>query len=277
MRPVKWVQLVSGMNYADILKESNSIVVDVLADSHTEALPQKVNTETLPEDPINLLDEQQVNFYRSNNIVQEALKVLHSRRLDVAANKPKTFWLSLTDKVHKNRLIIPFYGLDGKIAHYQSRTIIESKKIRLPKYLSKSNSEKTLFGIDQVAEKSKFIFVTEGPIDACFIKNGVAVAGINEGKGSLFTKRQQEQLQQFSTYELVWVLDNQTTDKASFNKTKFLIANGCKVFIWPKELKKFKDINELCINQHINYVPEKFILRNSYSGLKAKLILSGKN
>ena len=277
MRPVKWIQSVSGLTYADILKESNSIVVDVMADISREELPEKVNTETLPEDPINLLDEQQVNFYRNSNIVQEALKVLHSRRLDVAANRPKTFWLSLSDKIHKNRLVIPFYDLDGKIVHYQTRTIVENKKYKMPKYLSKSNSDKTLFGIDQVTDKSKFIFITEGPIDACFIKNGVAVAGINEGKGSLFTKKQQEQLQHFTTHEIVWVLDNQFNDKASYSKSKYLITQGCKVFIWPKELKKYKDINELCIGQNINYVPEKFLLRNSYVGLKAKLLLTSKN
>lgn len=274
MRPVKWIQAVAGLTYAEILKENNHTVVDVTALSTEQLKPVVVNSEILPTDAINLCDTQQIQFHKDNRIVQEVLSLLTRRRLNVAANRPKTFWLSLVDKVHKNRLIIPFYDLNDRIVHYQTRTVIENKRYKMPKYLSKSNSEKTLFGINQVNDNLKFMFITEGPIDACFIKNGVAVAGITEGKGAAFTAKQQQQLNQFPTHEHVWVLDNQHTDRASYNKSQQLIKQGCKVFIWPKELKKFKDLNELCINQNINYVPEKFILKNSYVGLKAKLMLS---
>ena len=276
MRPVKWIQTVSGLTYTEIIKESQA-QVDVLEDRPVQqqavAIAEK-RSDALPEDAINLLDKQQIEYYKDNPFVKEALKLLHNRKLDVACNKPKSFWISLTDKTHKNRLVIPFYDTSEKIVHYQTRTIIENKKYKLPKYLSKSGSEKTLFGVNAIDEKHKHIFITEGPIDACFIKNGIAVAGINEGRGDLFTRRQQEQLSQLATQEHIWVLDNQHIDKASHNKTKFLIKNGCNVFIWPKELRKFKDLNELCINQNISCVPEKFILRHCYSGLKAKILLS---
>jgi len=275
MRPVKWIQTVSGLTYTEIIKENQVLDITPHVEvAHVEPTKQKAPDNTLPEDAINLSDKQQIEFYKDNYFVCEALKLLQKRKLDIAVNRPKTFWISLTDKIHKNRLVIPFYDAANKIVHYQTRTVVENKKYKLPKYLSKSGSEKTLFGINAVDERGRYLFITEGPLDACFIKNGIAVAGINEGRGDIFTSKQQEQLGQFSTLEQIWVLDNQHTDKASYNKTKFLIKNGCTVFIWPKELKKFKDLNELCINQNIGCVPEKFIIRHSYSGLKAKILLS---
>ena len=278
MRPAKWIQTVSGLSYAEILKESNNAVIEIDVKEREANKPVVVSEDQiLPLDAINLCDEQQLEFYRQNKVVQEALALITRRKLDVAVNRPKTFWVSLVDKIHKNRLVIPFYDLDNKIAHYQTRTIIENKKYKFPKYLSKSNSEKTLFGISQVQDNTKFLFITEGPLDACFIKNGIAVAGITEGKGAIFTSKQQQQLGQFPMHEHVWVLDNQYTDKASYSKSQHLTKQGCKVFIWPKELKKYKDLNELCIAQNITHVPERFILKHSYAGLKAKLLLTNIN
>ena len=273
VRPVKWIMQVSGMNYVDVLKESEYIKVD-----SSEALPEfqveKKQEELLPQDSINLSDCTQVAFYKDNKIVQKALEVIDKRRLDKAINKPKEFWLSLTDKIHRDRLIIPFYDLNNKIVHYQTRTIVEKKNWNAPKYLSKNNSEKTLFGVNNVSDKSKFIFVTEGPLDSCFISNGVAVAGINEGRGDSLTDKQKEQLKSFPSHELVWVLDNQLKDQASRKKTSMLIKQDFKVFIWPRALKKFKDINEVCTEYGLNSISEKFILSNTYSGLKAKMLLS---
>lgn len=274
MRPVKWIQQVSGMNYAEVLKECNNTKIELLPEDLTEHQKEQVVVESLPQDSINLTDSTQISFYKDYKIVQKALETIHSRRLDKAVNRPKEFWLSLTDKVHRDRLIIPFYDTNNKIVHYQSRTLVEKKNWNAPKYLSKNNSEKTLFGINQVTDKSKFIFVTEGPLDACFILNGVAVAGINEGRGEPLTTKQKEQLKEYPSLELVWVLDNQNKDQASRKKTNMLIKQGYKVFIWPKELKKFKDINEVCVEYGLDSISEKFIIANTYNGLKAKMLLA---
>ena len=102
----------------------------------------------------------------------------------------------------------------------------------------------------------------------------MAVAGINEGRGDSLTDKQKEQLKSFPSHELVWVLDNQLKDQASRKKTSMLIKQDFKVFIWPRALKKFKDINEVCAEYGLNSISEKFILSNTYSGLKAKMLLS---
>jgi len=267
------------MSYVEIMRENNQFVAPDIEYSHNiaEETQIKNTNHILPEDSINLSDISQINFYKTNNIVQKALTTIRDRGLESACNRPETFWLSLVDKVHKNRLIIPFYDSNNKIVHYQSRTLIEDSKSSLPKYLSKQNSEKTLFGINNVDSSKKYLFITEGPIDACFIKNGIAVAGINEGKGAIFTAKQKEQLKTFSTLEQIWVLDNQRVDLASKKKTNFLLKNGCKVFIWPPELKTIKDINDVCKAHKINEISEKFILDNTYSGLKGSMLLAKLN
>ncbi|NBW57100.1 hypothetical protein EBR43_04815 [bacterium] len=273
MRPAKWVHTVSNLSYAEIMKENNSFQPDII-NLVEEKITKPKPTEDLPLDSINLFDKAQANFYKDNDIVKLALSMISSRRLDTATNKPKSLWLSLTDPVHKNRLIIPFYNDTGKIIHYQTRTIVEQKNKKYPKYLSKQNSEKSIFGIDRVDQNIKYLFVTEGPIDACFIKNGIAVAGITEGRGAVFTEKQKEQLNAFPLHELIWVLDNQWIDKASKSKTSTLAKQGYNVFIWPEKLKKFKDLNEVCIASKLDVVSEKFILKNTYSGVKANLLLS---
>ena len=47
-----------------------------------------------------------------------------------------------------------------------------------------------------------------------------------------------------------------------------------KVFIWPKELKRFKDFNDICVAGNKDKIKPEFILKNTHSGLKAKLLLT---
>jgi hypothetical protein len=279
VRPVRWIQTVANLTYVEIMRENNQF--SATPGNYTQDLVHDIKepavenvTSVLPEDSINLSDSIQIQYHKDNRYVKAALQLLTTRRLSNACNRPETFWVSLTDKVHKNRLIIPFYDVDGKIVHYQSRTLIENHAHPMPKYLSKQNSEKTLFGIDKVDVKRKAIFITEGPLDACFVKNGVAVAGINEGKGSVFTQKQENQLNQFNLLNKIWILDNQRVDKASKKKTAFLLKQGHSVFLWPTELGKIKDLNDVCIKHNITEISEKFILEHTYSGLKGSVTLA---
>lgn len=277
MNPVRWVQKVTDMSYGEILKENNQFQVDLTVQHTEEKIKQPIVQEEqqdLPTDSINLFDKAQLNYYKDIPAIQQALNIIQARRLDTAVNKPDSLWLSLDDKLHKNRLVIPFYDLSRKIIHYQSRTIIEQKGKKFPKYLSKLNSEKSLFGIDKIKENIPYIFVTEGPIDAFFIENGVAVAGINESRGAFFTEKQKCQLQAFPLHEIIWVLDNQAIDPASKKKTITLAKAGHKVFIWPEKFKRFKDINEMAATLKLNQISTKFILSNVYSNVKANLLLS---
>lgn len=230
--------------------------------------PKKViQTQDLPDDAINLFDSTQLKYYSDNKIVKTAAETIVNRRLNKAINKPKSMYVSLTDAIHKNRLVIPFY--DGKqCVFYQSRSLLESQSDK-PKYLSKLNSEKTLFNYNQVESSSEHVFITEGPIDSFFIKNSVAVAGIQEKSKNTLTNIQQKQLDKLFLTQSVWVLDSQWKDQASLQKSEILLKNGQCVFLWPKDIgRRFKDINDLCVFFKINEIKQDYILQNTYCGLK---------
>lgn len=222
----------------------------------------------LPENAIDLSNDNQMSFYSDNSAVLKALRYIKDRRLDTAVNKPKTFFISLDDHTHRNRLVFPFYDESGKVVFYQSRAIganIDGYKEDI-RYLGKVGAEKSVFNIDRIEPSLNEIFVFEGPIDSCFMRNGVAIAGISKG-GKNFTDLQEEQLSLLSAFhDIVWMLDNQWVDETSLEKSKKLLAEGERVFIWPKKLKAYKDFNELCVRHGLDEVPLSFVRSCVFSG-----------
>lgn len=273
MKPYTWIRKVSGMTDAELQKDIGNNQISVELDSPTPI--DLKPTPSLPEDCINLGDLNQLEYYKTNHIVQTAIAYINGRRLNTAINK-SSFYLSLKDYTHKNRLIIPFLDTTGKFIHYQSRKLMAWDE--RPNYLSKFNSDKSIFGIDRVDSALDDVFIFEGPLDACFVRNGVAVAGINEGNHR-FTPIQLEQLEDLRLFNKIWVLDNQWIDKASREKTKVLLEMGECVFIWPEKFKQFKDFNELCVHCGLDEIKHSFITNHCACGKGAILkfkILFGK-
>ncbi len=270
--PLNWVKEVTNLSLREIYEEADDFDVipkDISKTSNN--FIKQLNVQDLPEDSINLFDINQLEYYKDNKFVQLAVNYICERKLNVAVNRPQSIYISLKDKIHKNRLILPFYD-NNKIVHYQSRAINPVEHI---KYLSKLNSDKSLFNIDNIKETINVIYVFEGPIDACFVENGIAVAGINEKSKHLFTHTQQIQLNRFSTYKKIIVLDSQWKDTTSRAKSKVLIDNGHTVFLWPKKFgTKFKDFNEMAIAADIKKIPLSLINENSFSDLKGLIELS---
>lgn len=275
--PVNWIKEVTGQNYQEIIKEASSydiLPLDLMREEIKQ--PVFVNRQSLPLDSINLFDESQISYYKNNAVVKDALALITKRRLDTAINRPKTLWLSLTDKIHRNRIIIPFYDKKNEIIFYQSRAIYEKDTRIMPKYLGKVNGERSLVNLNQITPDLDYIFIFEGPIDSFFVKNGTAVAGIQEHSSKSLTQLQESQMSSFKLYNKIWVLDSQWQDRASREKTERLIDENETVFIWPEKIgKKFKDINDICIAGKKDSINPEFFIENSYSGIKAKLLLSG--
>jgi len=267
-----WIKKVSNLSNLEIISQIKKFDNNIIP--NLEDKPIKIENTALPEDCVNLLDTPQMEYYKkSHTIIQKAHDYISSRRLDTAINRPKAFFVSLKDRVHKNRLLIPFYDFSGNIIFYQSREILNRKNSI--KYLSKIGGEKSLFNVDKIDTNLEYIFIFEGPIDSCFVKNGVALTGIQERSKEHFSNLQKTQLNQFKLHKKIWVLDSQWKDKASLNKSKILLSQGETVFIWPEELgKRFKDFNEICIAGKLDKINPNLIIKNSYSELKGKIILS---
>lgn len=273
-KPLKWIQETSGLSFKEIFDEAATFdILPIDVSKEDIVVKREITSDTLPLDCINLFDHDQVLYYKDNKVVNDALNLINSRRLNSAVNKPDSLWVSLTDKYQKNRIVIPFYNEKDEIVFYQTRAIYNNNDT--PKYLGKMNGEKSLFNLNKISADLDYIFVFEGPIDACFVKNGTAVAGIQEKSDKMFSHLQKEQLNQFKLSKLIWVLDSQWLDSASFSKSHRLLDAGETVFIWPEKIgKQFKDFNDVCIAAKINEISPQYIIENSHEGLKAKLLMS---
>ena len=273
--PIKWITEVSGLTFGEIVKESKDFDILPLETLQEQKPVSKAVVETLPKDCINVFDGNQIEYYKDNYVVKDALELIKKRRLDTAINRPDTLWVTEKDKIHKRRIVIPFYDDNNNIIFYQTRLIYKEDEKYYPKYLSKVNGEKSLYNINKISTDLEYIFVFEGPIDSFFIKNGTAVAGIQENSTNTFSTLQEQQLLPYRFFKKIWVLDSQWQDKASKNKTNKLLESGETVFIWPENIgKKFKDINDFCVSNKLDSIDPEFIIQNSQEGLKAKLLMS---
>ena len=269
-KPVNWVMELEQIPYQELVKQVESCNYEY----GMPAAPVKPRqpTSDLPRDSINLFDRTQLEYYADNKIIRSTVEMIVNRRLNTAINKPKALYTTLTDMVHKNRLVIPFNDRDRRCIFYQSRSILNEPD--RPKYLSKQNSEKSLFNYDQVSSSSEHVFITEGPIDSFFISNSVAVAGIQERSQNTLTSVQQKQLDRLFLTQPVWVLDSQWQDAASLLKTNILLKQDQCVFIWPRETgKRFKDINDMCVYFKVDKISTKYLLDNTYCGLQGLIKL----
>ena len=270
--PINWIKEVGNLDTADIVNELEEFDVDVDEYIDRQKQPVKVESSTLPKDCINLLDKRQVEFFSGNKIVKAALKMLDRRKIAEAINKPKALYVSLNDEVHKNRLIIPFYDYDDEIVFYQSRALLPNDT--RPSYISKVNGVKSLYGFNNVDQSADNVFIFEGPIDAFFVRNGLAVAGIQERSKQSFTAKQQEQLSALKLFNKIWVLDSQWIDNTSLSKCKQLASQGETIFVWPENIgRKFKDFNDLARKYNLNQISSKFVVENSLKGLSAEIAL----
>ncbi len=260
----------TGMSFKDILEESENCIDSVEDIIKRSAISKKYNPKSLPDDSINLFDNNQLSFYRENQTVKDALEFICKRRLDTAINRPKALWLSLTDYTHKNRVVFPFYSLDtnGKVIFYQSRALYKHDE-DIAKYLSKSNSDKGIYNIDKVSSDIDYIFLQEGPIDAMFLRNSVALAGIKPTEEQIDTIKRR-----FPMHTLVYVLDNQWVDDTSYKVTKDLLDRGESVFLWPDGLQRFKDLNDICIHLKKDEIKWEFIVKHTYNGMRGLIQFS---
>lgn len=194
------------------------------------------------------------------------LEYINKRKLLIAPFLPKTFKFYFNKRL--KRLVIPWND-----TYYQERQILNSKSNEM-KYLFPKGVEKPIFGIDNIDKNFKYIFILEGVFDSIWVKNGVAA-------GSLTLSNHQKQLLKSykdDGFRIIYMPDNQYQDKSSYDKTLSICVKNPyeEIFIWPKILNKFKDINESIIfnDKFIElWKNENFLKNNIFNGVRAKLQL----
>mgnify|MGYP003526494410 CR=1 FL=1 len=161
------------------------------------------------------------------------------------------------------RIIIPFLDEDKNLVGYQGRSLDPDAEIRYISIMLQEDAAK-VYGLDTV-DKTKTVYLTEGPFDAMFLPNSIAAAGGNLTATIGLTK--------IPRRNIVVVYDNEPRNKHIVKQNRTAIEQGFKVVIWPEGLE-YKDINQMVL---ANYAPElilKIIQENTFSGMEALLILN---
>ena len=262
---INWIKTVTHKSYLEIKTEAKSFDnVQYLPPEQPEILKDIAG---IPPDSVNLYDKDVCDFYIREHekyiSIKNAIAYCEKRRLFTAINRPKAIYYTFDDFIHKKRLIIPFHSLEGKVVYYQSRTLNANE---YPKYLCKGG-DKTLYGLYNVDITIPYLFLFEGAIDAMFVKNGLAMAGLD------LTTEQLKEIEKFMGMEIIYVYDNDVDNEEVKNKIRKQIKKGKKIFIMPDEYKDYKDINEICTSLKMDEFPWETIVANTYKGTRALLRL----
>ncbi len=271
MSGYKFLSLVSGKSITEIRTE-----LIKRAGSFSSALNKKEIkdiSESLFED--NSSNNKNVEKYIlekldsgewTDNLPKFVEKYIEERKLNRASYLPN--WFKFYYNKKSKRLVIPWSN-----EYYQERKILSSQKDE-DKYLFPSNVEKPIFGEDCIDKNFKYIFLVEGVFDSIWVKNGLAVGSLT------LSNHQKDILKKYEdNYTIVYLMDNQFADKSSMEMTQKLASKSpfINVFIWPKALHMFKDINE-SIQFNDKFIDvwkdEEFLTKYICSGLKIKLALT---
>ena len=189
-----------------------------------------------------------------------AKRYLESRKLNsdnyYYAEKFKEWTNSLRptfDNIDKDepRIIIPLFYQDNLVG-FQGRALGTSKV----KYITimLNDDAPKIYGLDQI-QKNKTVYVTEGPFDASFISNSIALCGADGD------------VAKWGICDCVWIYDNEPRNSEILSRISNTIDRGEKVVIWPSNIKE-KDINDMILS---GLDVQTMIESNTYSGLEAKL------
>lgn len=151
------------------------------------------------------------------------------------------------------RLVIPFYDKTGKLIGFQGRAFGNEK----PKYLTIMLDENApkIYGLDTI-DKTRPVYVVEGPIDSMFVDNAIAMAGADASR--------------LPTGEYVFIYDNEPRNPEIVKRMQKHIDNNDTIMIWPENIGE-KDINDMIIGGMSKSEIMKIISKNTHKGLSAKI------
>jgi len=158
------------------------------------------------------------------------------------------------------RLVIPFFNEDGECIAFQGRAFGKED----PKYytIKIDDDAEKIFGLERL-DRTKPMYITEGPIDSLFIPNSIAVSG------SSFSSKIIETLKDRCTV----VYDNEPRSKELTKLIEKTIGQGYKVCLWPDTITQ-KDINDMIVSGLTSEQVQDIIDRNAVQGIEAQLKFS---
>lgn len=268
-----------SLSFGNFLKSQDSVMYSQYAlEKYSEGHNKSANAvpEFKFEEPVFKNDEEKLidrllDRVDTLSADHEVVQFCNSRKIPKEKQKQLYFINNIKDIVQLNekykesiqgeepRLVLPFYDSNGQLSGVTCRAL-RGEALRYITVKVKDGVP-LIFGLDYV-NKSKPIYVVEGPIDSLFLDNAIAVGGTSFGK-----------LDQtgLDKDKLVVVFDNQPRNKEVCKLIDKNIEQGYNVVLWPQTIAE-KDINEMVMAGHN---VKKLIKENTFNGLTAKMKFIG--
>ena len=157
----------------------------------------------------------------------------------------------------EGRIVIPFFDQKNRFFAYTGRVLTDSN----PRYalIVLDNDIPLLFGLFRTNLRRPLLAV-EGPIDSVFLDNCLAMVGSNT---TALTEVAEPA-------NITVIFDNEPEKPETQKKLLAAINHSFKVCIWPRWVK-FKDINEMILNDWEPEYIEDLIKSNTFSGQEAAI------
>ena len=225
-----------------------------------------VNTKPVFKKKAVVIDLPSIESLPNNHIAKEYVKTRmipekYHTELYYAENF-REFVISIIPTYEKKlfdepRLVIPFYDEENNLLGFQGRDLLKSKVKYITIKLSDDN--KKVYGLNHV-DKSKRIYVVEGPIDSTFLYNSIATMD-----ASLLSI-----IPSVGNHDYVFVFDNEPRNKDIVKHMKKAIEIGKNICIWPNHIQQ-KDINEMICSGLSSAAIQSIIDSNTFSNHQAML------
>jgi len=155
------------------------------------------------------------------------------------------------------RLVIPLLSKEKQLIGFQGRALGKSEVRYITIMLDRNHSK--VFNMDELDPNERH-FVFEGPFDAMFIYNSIAMVG-GSMDWNLLNKNS------------VVVYDNEPRSKETVKKINDTIDRGFKVAFFDRKVRE-KDINEMVLSGYTVNQIAKMLGSNTAHGLAAQLKLN---
>lgn len=149
------------------------------------------------------------------------------------------------------RIVIPLF-YNKKLIGVQGRALTKSDVKYITVMFDKHSPK--IYNYDNV-DKEKPVYVLEGPFDASFIKNSIAMCGADLDLKSL------------NIHYPVYVYDNEPRNQEIHARMSKVIQQGYSIVIWPDTIKE-KDVNDAVLAGHN---VQEILSQNIYKNLEANL------
>jgi len=161
-------------------------------------------------------------------------------------------------KADEPRIVLPFIDSNGYVFGFTGRAIKPNSKVRYVSIIL-DDSKPKLFGLDEI-DKTKRVYIVEGPIDSLFLSNCAAMSGADADLTPLGDPR-----------NVTIAYDNEPRNKEIVKRMHRAIDQGYGVCFWPDYINE-KDVNDMVNKLGYNGSEIQVIIdQNTYSGLFAKM------